>query len=142
MKEGRTNEGSLTVKSGGRGPLSEIFSRHTLQKWAANYNLSNPSAIQVSAPTNNAQEGEVDWLYDDLQDLLKPTPINVLFIIGDQNAKVGSQEIPGVTDKSGLEVQNEAGQRLKEFCQENALVIPNTLFQQHKKTTLHMDITR
>ena len=84
----------------------------------------NITVIQVYAPTNNAEEAEVDWFYEDLQDLLELTPkINVLFIIGDWNVKVGSEEISGVTGKSGLEVQNEAGQRLIEFCQENALVI-------------------
>ena len=88
--------------------------------------------IQVYAPTSNAEEAE--WLYKDLQDLLELTPKkDVLFIIGDWNAKVGSQETPGVTGKFGLGVQNEAGQRLIEFCQENALVIANTLFQQHKR---------
>ena len=77
------------------------------------------------------------------KDLLELTPAkSVLFIIGDWNAKVGSQEIPGVTGKFGLGVQNEAGQRLVEYCQENALVIANTLFQQHKRRPLHMDITR
>ena len=85
---------------------------------------------------------EVEWFYEDLQDLLERTYRKyVLFITGDWNAKVGIQEIPGITGKLGLGVQNEAGQRLIEFCQENALVIANTLFQQHKKT-LHMDITR
>ena len=94
----------------------------------------NITVIQVYAPTNNAEEAEVEWFYEDLQDLLELTPQkDVLYIIGDWNAKVGSQEIPGVTGKSGLGVQNEAGQRLIEFCQENALVIANTLFQQHKK---------
>ena len=84
----------------------------------------NITVIQVYAPTNNAEEAEVDWFYEDLQDLLELTPkINVLFIIGDWNAKVGSEEISGVMGKSGLGVQNEAGQRLIEFCQENALVI-------------------
>ena len=90
--------------------------------------------IQVYAPTSNAEEAEVEWFYEDLQDLLELTPKrDVLFIIGDWNAKVGSQETPGVTGKFGLGVQNEAGQRLIEFCQENALVIANTLFQQHKR---------
>ena len=90
--------------------------------------------IQVYALTNNAEETEVEWFYEDLQDLLELTPKNdVLFIIGDWNAKVGSQEIPGVTGKFGLGVQNKAGQRLTEFCQGNALVIANTLFQQHKR---------
>ena len=84
--------------------------------------------------TNNAEEAEVEWFYEDLQDLLELTPkIDVLFIIGDLNAKVGTQEIPGVTGKFGLRVQNEAGQKLIKFCQENALVIPNTFFQQRKR---------
>ena len=90
--------------------------------------------IQVYAPTSNAEEGEVEWFYADLQDLLELTPPkDVLFIIGDWNAKVGSQETPGVAGKFGLGVQNEARQRLIKFCQENALVIANTLFQQHKR---------
>ena len=89
--------------------------------------------IQVYAPNSNAEEAEVEWFYEDLQDLLEVTPKkDVLFITGDWNAKVGSQETPGVTGKFGLGVQNEAGQRLIECCQENALVIANTLFQQHK----------
>ena len=93
----------------------------------------NITVIQVYAPTSNAEEAEVEWFYEDLQDLLELIPKkDVLFIIGDWNAKVGSQETPGVTGKFGLRVQNE-GQRLKEFCQENALVIANTLFQQHKR---------
>ena len=90
--------------------------------------------IQVYAPTSNTEEAEVEQFYEDLQELLELTPKrDVLFIIRDWNAKVGSQETPGVTGKFGLELQNEAGQRLKEFCQENALVIANTLFQQHKR---------
>ena len=90
--------------------------------------------IQVYVPTSNAEEAEVEQFYKDLQDLLELTPPqNVLFIIGDWNAKVGSQETPGVTGKFGLGLQNEAGQRLLEFCQENTLVIANTLFQQHKR---------
>ena len=98
--------------------------------------------IQVCATTSKAEEAEVEWFYEDLQDLLELTPTkNVLFIIGDWNAKVGSQETPGLTAKFGLGIQNDAGQRLIEFCQENALVIANTLFQQHKRR-LHMDITR
>ena len=89
--------------------------------------------VQVYAPTSNPEEAEVERFYEDLQDLLELTPPkDVLFIIGDWNAKVGSQEIPGITGKFGFGVQNEAGQRLIEFCQENALVIANTLFQQHK----------
>ena len=80
------------------------------------------------------EEAEVEWFYEDLQDLLELTPPKkVLFIIGDWNAKVGSQETPGVTGKSGLGIQNEAGQRLIEFSQENTLVIANTLFQQHER---------
>ena len=84
----------------------------------------NIMVIQAYAPTSNAEEVEVEWFYEELQD--------VLFIIGDWNAKVGSQETPGVTGKFGLGIQNKAGQRLIEFCQENALVIENTVFQQHK----------
>ena len=92
------------------------------------------TVIQVYAPTTNAEETEVEWFYDALQDLLELTPKKgVLFIIGDWDAKVASQEIPGVTGKFGLGVENEAGQRLTEFCQENTLVITNTLFQQHKR---------
>ena len=103
----------------------------------------NIMVIQDYAPTSNAEEAEVEQIYEDLQDLLELTPkIDVLFIVGDWNAKVGSQETPGVTGKFGLGMQNEAGQRLIEFCQENALVIANTLFQQHKRRLLHMDITR
>ena len=90
--------------------------------------------IQAYAPTSNAEEAAVEWFYEDLQYLLELTPQkDVLFIIVDWNAKVRSQETPGVTGKFGLGVQNEAGQRLIEFCQENALVIANTLFQQHKR---------
>ena len=92
------------------------------------------TVIQVCAPTSNAGEADVEGSYEDLQDILELTPPkNVLFLIGDWNAKVGSQEIPGVMGKSGLGVQNEAGQKLIEFCQEKALVIANTLFQQHKR---------
>ena len=94
----------------------------------------NITVIQVHAPTSNAEEAEVERFYEDLQDFLELTPQNdVLFIIGDWNAKVGSQETPGVTGKFGLGIRNEAGQTLIEFCQENALVITNTLFQQHKR---------
>ena len=94
----------------------------------------NITVIQVYARTSYAEEADVEWFYEDLQDLLERTPRkDVLFIIGDWNAKVGSQETPGVTGKFGLGIQNEAGQRLIEFCQENALVIANTLFQQHKR---------
>ena len=94
----------------------------------------NITVIQVCVPTSNAEETEVEWFSEDLQDLLELTPKkDVLFIIGDWNAKVGSQETAGVTGKFGLGVRNEAGQRLIEFCEENALVIANTLFQQHKR---------
>ena len=94
----------------------------------------NITVIQVYAPTSNAEEAEVEWFYEDLQDLLELTPKkDVLSITGDWNAKVGSQETPGVTGKVGLGVQKEAGQRLIEFCQENAPVIANTLSQQHKR---------
>ena len=90
------------------------------------------TVIQAYAPSSNAEEAEVERFYEDLQDLLELTPKkDVLFIIGDWNAKVGNQETPGVTGKFGLGIQNEAGKRLIEFCQENALVITNTLFQQH-----------
>ena len=111
----------------------------------------NITAIQVYAPTSNAEEAEVERFYEDLQDLLQLTSKkDVLFVIGDWNAKVGSQETPGVTGKLGLGIRNEAGQRLIEFCQENALIIANILFQQHKRSLytwtqekpLHMDITR
>ena len=99
------------------------------------------TVIQVYDLTSNAEEAEVERFYEDLQDLLELTPQkDVLFSIGDWNAKVGSQETPGVTGKFGLGTRNEAGQKLMEFCQENTLVIANTLFQEHK--TLHMDITR
>ena len=94
----------------------------------------NITVIQVYAPTSNTEEAEDERFYEDLQDLLELTPkTDVLFITGDWNAKVGSQETPGVTGKFGLGIQNEEGQRLIEFCQENALVIANTLFQQHKR---------
>ena len=94
----------------------------------------NITVIQVYAPTSNAEETEVERFYEDLQDLLELTPKkDVFYIIRDWNAKVGSQETPRVTGKFGLGMWNEAGQKLIEFCQENALVIANTLFQQHKR---------
>ena len=94
----------------------------------------NITVIQVYTPTSNGEEAEAERFYEDLQDLIELTPKkDVLFIIGDWNAKVGRQEIPGVTGKFGLGVQNEAKQRLTEFCQENTLVIANTFFQQHKR---------
>ena len=92
------------------------------------------TVIQAYAPTSNAEEAEVERFYEDLQDLLEVTSQkDILFIIGDWNVKVESQEIPGVTDKFDLGVQNEAGQRLTEFCQDITLIIANTLFQQHKR---------
>ena len=94
----------------------------------------NIMVIQVYSPTSNAEEAEVEQFYEDLSDHLELTPKkDVLFIIGEWNAKVGSQETPGVTGKFGLGIWNEAGQRLIEFCQENALVIANTFFQQRKR---------
>ena len=94
----------------------------------------NTTIIQAYHPTTDAEEAEVEWFYEDLQDLLEQTPKKeVLFIIGDQNAKIGSQEISGITGEFGLWVQNEAEQRLTKFCQKNALVIANTLFQQHNR---------
>ena len=104
------------------------------QKWQSDLCFQvkpfNIIAIQAYAPTSNAEEAEVEQFYEDLQDLLELTPKkDVLFIIGDWNAKVGSQETPGITGKFGFGIRNEAGQRLIEFCQENALVIANTLFQ-------------
>ena len=94
----------------------------------------NNTVIPVYAPTTNAEEAAIEYFYEDLQDLLGLTPKkDVLFIIGDWNAKVESEEIPGVTGKFGRGVRNEAGQKLIEFCQENALVLANTLFQQHKR---------
>ena len=102
----------------------------------------NITVIQVYVPTSNTEEAEIEWFYEDLQDLSELTPNkDVLFIIGDWNAKGESQETPVATDKFGLGIQNEARQMLIEFCQENPLVIANTLFQQHKRR-LHMDITR
>ena len=90
--------------------------------------------IQAYAPTSNAEEAEVERFYEDLQDLLELAPKkDILFIIGDWNAKVGCQETPGVTGKFGLGVRNETGQRLMEFYQENSLVRANTLFQQHQR---------
>ena len=94
----------------------------------------NITVIQVYVPTSNTEEAEVERFYEDLQNLLElKTKKDILFIIGDWNANVGSQETLGVTGKFGLGMWNEAGQRLVEFCQENALVIANTLFQQHKR---------
>ena len=135
----------------GKNPLKK-WSSHIVSKRVRNavlgFNLKNNrmisvhfqgkpfniTVIQVYALTSNAEEAEVEHFYKDLQDILKLTPQkDVLFIIEDWNAKVGSQEIPGVMGKFGLGVKNEAGQRPTEFCQENTLVIANTLFQQHKR---------
>ena len=109
-----------------------LFPRQTIQYHG------NPSLC----PTTKAEEAEVEWFYDDLQDLLEITPKkDVLFIIEDWNGKLENQEIPGLIGKFGLGVQNEAGQRLTEFCQKNALIIANTL-PTTQKTTLRVDITR
>ena len=98
----------------------------------------NITVIQSYAPTSNAEEAEVEWFYEDLQDLLELIPPKgVLFIIGDWNVKVGSQETPGVTGKFGLGIRNEAGQRLIEFCQENALVITNPSFNNTREDSIH-----
>ena len=102
---------------------------------------SNITLIQVYAPTSNAEETEVEWFYEDLQDFLELTPKkDILFIIGDWNAKVGSQETPGVTGKLSFGIQSGAGQRLIEFCQDNALVITHS--SKNTREDLHMDITR
>ena len=94
----------------------------------------NITVIQVYATSSNAEEADVEWFYEDIQNLLELTPQkDILFIIRDWNSEIGSQEIPGATGKFGLGVRNEAGKRLIEFCQENAQVIAKTLFQQHKK---------
>ena len=101
------------------------------------------TVIQVYDPTSNAEEAEVEWFYEELQDLLELTPKKViLFIIGDRNAKVGSQETPGVTGRFGLGVENEAGQRLIEICQENALITSKHPLPTIQEKTLHVDITR
>ena len=102
----------------------------------------NITVVQVYAPTSYAEEAEAEQFYEDLRDLLELTfKKDVLFIIGDWNAKIGSQETPGVTGKFGLGMRNEAGQRLTEFCQENALVIANSL-PRTREMTLHMNISR
>ena len=98
----------------------------------------NITVIQVYAPARNAEEAEVEWFYEDLQDQIELTPKKgVLFITGDWNAKVGSQETPGVTGKFGLGVQNEAGEKIIECCQENALAIANILFQHTREDSTH-----
>ena len=109
----------------------EIASKYCISDSFVDYEGYSIYSKVVYAPISNA---EVEWFYEDLQDLLELTPKkDVLFIIGDWNAKIGSQEIPGVTGKFGLGVQSETGKRLIEFCQENAVVIANTLFQEHKR---------
>ena len=103
----------------------------------------NVKVIQIYAPNSNAEEAEVEWFYEDLRDLLELTPQkDVLFIIGDWNAKVGSQETPGVTGKFGLGIWNEAGQRLIEFCQKNGTGYNKHPLPTTQEKTLHMDITR
>ena len=98
------------------------------------FNITVIKVIKVYASISNTEKAEIEWFYEDLQDLSElKSEKDVLFIIGGWNAKVGSQETPRVTGKFGFGVQNEAEQRLTEFCQENALVIANTLFQQHKR---------
>ena len=110
--------------------LGEVSSGRVVRGFAP----FNITVIQVYAPTSNAEKAEVEQFYEELQDLLELTPKkDVLFIIGDCSAKVGNQETPGVTGKFSLGMRNEAWQRLVEFCQENALVIANTLFQKHKR---------
>ena len=105
-----------------------------MKEWSLFVSKANHSiVIQVYTPTTNAEKAEVEWFYEDLQDLLELTPKKDVLIIGDWNAKVGSQETPGLTGKFGLGIQNEGGQKLIEFYQENALVIANTLLQQHKR---------
>ena len=99
--------------------------------------ISNITVIQIYAPVTDTEEAEVDQFYEDLQDFLELTPKDVLFIIGDSNFNVGSQEIPGVTDKFGLGVQNKAGQRLTEFCQENTLIITNSFSNNTRDDSTH-----
>ena len=117
--------------------MSNLHFHHEIECYhILSWNLASAwiTVIQVHALTSNAEEAEVEWFYEDLKDLLELThQKDVLLIIGDWKAKVGSQETPGVTGKLSLGVQNEAGQRLIEFCQENTLVIANSLFQQHKR---------
>ena len=125
---GRNPSEAMELSSQSTGDSEMQYSVHFQGK------LFNITVIQVYAPTSNAKEAEVEWFYEDLQDLPELTPPkNVLFIILDWNAKIGIQETPGVTGKFGLGVQNEVGERLIKFCQEHALVIANTLFQQHKR---------
>ena len=120
------------------GPISKKTRMISIHFQGKPFNIT---VIQVYAPITNVEEAEVEWFYEDLQDSLELTPKKyVLFIIRDWDAKI-SQKIPEVTGKFGLGIQNEAGQRLTEFCQENTLVIANTFFEQHKRR-LYMDFTR
>ena len=131
----RRNEVALIVNKRGWNAVFEynLKNNRMISVWFQD-KPCNITVIQVYAPITNAKEAEVEWLHEDLQDPLEWTPkTDVFFIIGNWNAKVGSQEIPGVTGKFGLGVQNEAGKGLTEFCQENALVIANILIQQHKR---------
>ena len=129
----RINEVALIVNKRVRNAVPEC-SQNRMIAVSFQGKPFNITVIQIDAPTSNAEDTDVEEFYDDLQDLLELTPKkDVLFIIGDWNVKVGSQEIPAVTGKFGPGVQNEAWQRLTEFCQEKALVIANTLFQQHKR---------
>ena len=133
---------SRVLTSAFQSPVMKKTSFFAVSSKRSCMSSQNHSTSQQSkyASTTNAEEAEVEWLYDDLQDFLELTPPkDVLFITGDWHVKVGSQEIPGITGKFSLGVQNKAGQRLTEFCQENALVIANTGTQE---TTLHMDIAR
>ena len=130
----RRNEVAIIVYK--RVPIQYLDALSKTTEWSVclQGKPSNIIVIKVCALTSNAEEADVEQFYEDLQDLLELTPKkDDLFIIGDWNEKAGSQEIPGVTGKFGLGVQNEAGQRLTEFCQEIPLVIANTLFQQHKR---------
>ena len=136
----KRNKGKIATILGKWNFVAQILGkRHVINNYTNNdlFVQGKPFNLTVSqayAPTSNAEEAEVEWFYEDLQDLLELTPQkDVLFITGDWNAKVGSQETPAVTGKFGLGVRNKAGQRLIEFCQENTLVIANTLFQQHKR---------
>ena len=131
LEEMESPSQSIRVQNAGLGPNLKINRMISVHFKGKPFSIT---VIQVYALTSNAEEAEVEWFYEDLQDFLELTPKkDVLFIRGDWNAKVGSQETPGVTGKFGLGVENEAGIRLTEFCQQNALVIANKLFQQHKR---------
>ena len=133
----RRNGVAITVKESQREAKMQYLEQSQNDRMTSIHFRGKPfniTIIQICVLNRKAEEVEVEWFYDDLQDLLELTSKkDVLFIIGCWNAKVGSEEIPGVTEKFGLGVQNEAGQRLIDFCQENTLVIANTLFQQHKR---------